>query len=45
MSKWIVRFLGVVMMLVFLMVMTMLYKQLVALQRSQQPATATSPSR
>ncbi len=42
MNKWIIRFAGVVMILVFMMVMSMLYRQLVALQRAQQPATTSS---
>jgi hypothetical protein len=45
MNKWVVRMVGVLMVLVFVMVMTMLYRQLVALQRAQQPQPAQTTTR
>lgn len=36
MNRWTVRILGVALIIVFTLVMTMMYKQLVALQRAQQ---------
>ena len=43
MGKWAIRLVGLLMVLMFLMVMLSLYRQLVAMQRAQQPA-ATSTS-
>lgn len=41
MNRWTVRILGLVLLLVFGLVMTMMYKQLVQLQRAQQSAPAS----
>ncbi len=41
MNRWSVRILGLVLLLVFALVMTMMYRQLVQLQREQQSAPAS----
>lgn len=45
MNKWGIRLVGVLMVLVFMMVMLTLYRQLVALQQSQQPAATSTSNR
>ena len=43
MNRWAARIAGLIMLLVFALMFTAMYKQLVAIQRAQQPApTSTS---
>jgi len=46
MNRWVVRMVGVLMLLLFVMVFTQLYKQLVQLQQQQggrRPAATSAP--
>ncbi|HUP61173.1 MAG TPA: hypothetical protein VNA69_12215 [Thermoanaerobaculia bacterium] len=44
MNKWVIRIVGVLMILLFMIIMTMMYRQLVALQRAQTHTSSIIPA-
>jgi uncharacterized integral membrane protein len=42
MNRWVARIVGLILIILFSLMLLMIYKQLVSLQRAQQPATTTS---